>query len=216
MNFPQNSESCSNCKQFFLGYGFNFSYRLAKYAYFDSGAKLFPGSGSCGQNGTAQEGLVGLKLGPTLDRWGFFFNLRNGFIHYDKTLVPGRSFLRKHLALGSRSWSHRRILRLRAIPLSVSMAAPPSFTTSRAIPIPISRPPAFSPHAFQGSPDLTSGYVFRFCSVRRRLACDRSEETCACHSPRCEPKPTTQLCAPHQEQWSGGSDKSFSIMRVGN
>jgi hypothetical protein len=91
MNFPLNSESCSNCKQFFPGYGFNFSYRLAKYAYVDSGANLFPGSGSYGQNGTAQEGLIGLKLGPTLGRWGFFFNLRNGFIHYDKTLVPGRS-----------------------------------------------------------------------------------------------------------------------------
>ena len=147
MNFPQNSESCSNCKQFFLGYGFNFSYRLAKYAYFDSGAKLFPGSGSYGQNGTAQEGLVGLKLGPTLDRWGFFFNLRNGFIHYDKTLVPGRS------SSYESTWRYALDLiapsnsTLRAIPLSVSMAAPPSFTTSRAIPIPISRPPAFSPHS---------------------------------------------------------------------
>jgi hypothetical protein len=60
-------------------------------AYFDSVANLFPGSGSYGQHGAAKEGLVGLKLGPTLDRWGLFFNLRNGFIHYDKTLVPGSS-----------------------------------------------------------------------------------------------------------------------------
>jgi hypothetical protein len=130
-------------------------------SYFDSGANLFPGSGSYGQNGTAQEGLVGLKLGPTLDRWGFFFNLRNGFIHYDKTLQADRPPTKAPGATLSILVAPSNST-LRAIPLSVSMAAPPSFTTSRAIPIPISRPPAFSPHSFQGSPDLTSGYVFRF------------------------------------------------------
>jgi hypothetical protein len=84
-------ESCSNCKQFLPGYGFDFNYRLAKYVYFDSAASLFPGSGSSGQHGAAREALVGLKLGPTLERWGLFFNLRNGFIHYDKALVPDNS-----------------------------------------------------------------------------------------------------------------------------
>ena len=39
MNFPLERASCSNCKQFFPGYGFDFNYRLAKYAYFDSVAK---------------------------------------------------------------------------------------------------------------------------------------------------------------------------------
>ena len=89
--FPLDRESCSNCKQFVPGYGFDFNYRLAKYAYFESAANLFPGSGSYGQHGAVQEALVGLKLGPTLERWGLLFNLRNGFIHYDKTLVPDNS-----------------------------------------------------------------------------------------------------------------------------
>jgi hypothetical protein len=45
---------------------------VAKYAYVDSMVNLFPGSGSCGQRGGAQETLVGLKLGCTSGNWGLF------------------------------------------------------------------------------------------------------------------------------------------------
>ena len=91
MSFPAESASCSNCRGFSPGYGFDFSYRFAKYAYVDSVANLFPGSSSSGQHGGAQEGLVGFKLGRTFGRWGLFSNVRNGFIHYDNALVPGSS-----------------------------------------------------------------------------------------------------------------------------
>jgi hypothetical protein len=164
MNFPLDKESCSNCKQFFPGYGFNFTYRLAKYAYFDSVANLFPGSRSYGQHGAAQEGLVGLKLGPTLDRWGLFFNLRNGFMHYDKTLVPGstsyESTWRYALDLGgtvefyaSRNSTFRLNAGTTLIHYLQGYADPNQPPTSVL---------STQYYSFQGSPYLTTGYVFRF------------------------------------------------------
>jgi hypothetical protein len=165
MNFPLDSESCSNCKQFVPGYGFNFTYRLAKYAYFDSVASLFPGSGSYGQHGAAQEGLVGLKLGPTLNRWGLFFNLRNGFIHYDKILVPGsstsyESTWRYALDLGgtvefyaSRNSTFRLNAGTTLIHYLQGYADPNQPPTSVL---------STQYYSFQGSPYLTTDYVFRF------------------------------------------------------
>ena len=165
MNFPLDRESCSNCKQFVPGYGFDFNYRLAKYAYFDSAANLFPGSGSYGQHGAAQEALVGLKLGPTLDRWGLFFNLRNGFIHYDKTLVPDNSSSyestwRYALDLGGTVEfyaSRNSTLRLNAGTTLIHYLQgypdpkqPPTSVLSTEY------------YSFQGSPYVTTGYVFRF------------------------------------------------------
>jgi hypothetical protein len=165
MNFPLDGESCSNCKQFFPGYGFDFSYRLAKYAYFDSVANLFPGSGSYGQHGAAQEGLVGLKLGRTLGTWGLFFNLRNGFIHYDKTFVPGsstsyESTWRYALDFGSTVEfyaSRNSTFRLNAGTTLIHYLqgyADPNQPPTGVI--------STQYYSFQGSPYLTTGYVFRF------------------------------------------------------
>jgi hypothetical protein len=165
MNFSLDRESCSNCKQFLPGYGFDFNYRLAKYAYFDSVANLFPGSGSSGQHGAAQEALVGLKLGPTLDRWGLFFNLRNGFIHYDKAFVPDNSSSyestwRYALDLGGTVEfyaSRNSTLRLNAGTTLIHYLQgypdpkqPPTSVLSTEY------------YSFQGSPYVTTGYVFRF------------------------------------------------------
>jgi hypothetical protein len=165
MNFPLDSESCSNCKQFFPGYGFDFSYRFAKYAYFDSVVNLFLGSGSFNQHGAAQEGLVGLKLGRTLGNWGLFSNVRNGFVHYDKTLVPGSfstyvSTWRYALDFGgtvefyaSRNSTFRfnagttLIHYLQGYP---DPNQPPTSIISTRY------------YSFLGSPYLTSGYVFHF------------------------------------------------------
>ncbi len=165
MNFPLERASCSNCKQFFPGYGFDFNYRLAKYAYFDSVANIFPGSGSSGQHGAAQEALVGLKLGPTLEHWGLFFNLRNGFIHYDKALVPDgstsyESTWRYALDLGGTVEfyaSRNSTLRLNAgttlIHYLQGYADPKQPPTSVI---------STEYYSFQGSPYLTTSYVFRF------------------------------------------------------
>ncbi len=88
MNLPTDSESCSNCKKFYPGYGFNFDYRFTKYAYIDTGVNLFPGSGNSNEQGAAQEALAGFKLGSRVNNnWGLFFNLRNGFIHYNRTFA---------------------------------------------------------------------------------------------------------------------------------
>src|SRR5271170_3754166 len=42
MSFPSNSASCADCRKFIPGYGFDFTYRFAKYAYFDSVVNLLP------------------------------------------------------------------------------------------------------------------------------------------------------------------------------
>ncbi len=89
MNLPLDSENCNGCRKYYPGYGLNFSYRFAKYAYVDTVLSIFPGSGSYGEHGAAQEGLIGLKVGRTGHTWGLFSNLGGGVIHYDKGLVPG-------------------------------------------------------------------------------------------------------------------------------
>jgi hypothetical protein len=165
MNFPLESQSCSNCKQFFPGYGFDFNYRFAKYAYFDSVANLFPGSGSHGQPGSAQEGLIGLKLGTTLGNWGLFSNVRNGFIHYDKTLVPGssssyESTWRYALDFGGTveyHASHNSTFRFNAGATLIhylqdypDQKQPPTSVLSSQY------------YSFRGSPYLTTGYLYRF------------------------------------------------------
>ncbi len=165
MNFPLESESCSNCKQSFPGFGFDFSYRFAKYAYLDSVVNIFPGSGSYGHHGGAQESLIGLKLGRTLGNWGLFSNVRNGFIHYDKTLAPGSSSAyesawRYALDFGGTveySASRNSTIRFNAGTTLIHYLQdyadpnqPPTSVLSTQY------------YSFRGSPYLTTGYVFRF------------------------------------------------------
>jgi hypothetical protein len=102
LNLPLDSSSCSNCKHFFPGYGFDFNYRFAKYAYFDSVVNLFPSSGSNSQHGGAQESLAGLKLGRNLGNCGFFFQSPQR-LHPLRQNSILRQFLliRQHMALRS-------------------------------------------------------------------------------------------------------------------
>ena len=165
MNLRLDNESCSNCKQFIPGYGFDFGYRIAKYAYFDSVVNLFPGSGSYGHNGAAQEGLAGLKLGSTLGNWGLFSNLRNGFIHYDKTLVPGsssnyESAWRYALDFGGTleyAVSRNSTFRLNAGTTLIHYLQ--GYSDPNQMPTSVISTQYYS---FRGRPYLTSGYTYRF------------------------------------------------------
>jgi hypothetical protein len=165
LNFPLESECCSNSRGFSPGYGFDFNYRFAKYAYFDSVANFFPGSGSSTQRGGAQEGLVGLKLGNSFGKWGFFTNVRNGFIHYDKALVPGSSSSyedtwRYALDLGGSVEFHSsRHSSFRFNAGTTLIHYLQSYTDSKQPPTSVLSTQYYS---FRGSPYLTSGYVFRF------------------------------------------------------
>ena len=165
MSFPAESASCSNCRGFSPGYGFDFSYRFAKYAYVDSVVNLFPGSSSPGPHGGAQEGLVGLKLGRTFGRWGLFSNVRNGFIHYDNALVPGssssyESTWRYALDLGGTieySPSHHSTFRFNAGTTVIHYLQ--AYTDPQQPPTSVLSTQYYS---FKGSPYIASGYVFRF------------------------------------------------------
>jgi len=165
MNLPLDSESCSNCKQFLPGYGFDFNYRLAKYAYLDSVVNLFPGSRSYGEQGGAQEGLIGLKLGSTLGKWGLFSNIRNGFIHYDKALVPGsttayESTWRYALDFGGAvEYSATRNSTFRFNAGTTLIHYLQSYSDPNQPPTSVISTQYYS---LRGSPYLTSGYVFRF------------------------------------------------------
>jgi hypothetical protein len=165
MSFPSDGESCANCRKFYSGYGFDFTYRFTKYAYFDSAVNLFPGSGSNSQHGGAKEGLVGVRLGPTLGRWGLFFDARNGFIHYDKTLVAGSSSLyqstwRYALDLGGSvefSVSRKSTFRFSAGTTLIHYLE--GYTDPNLSPVSVISTQYYS---LRGNPYLTSGYVFRF------------------------------------------------------
>jgi hypothetical protein len=165
MNLPTDSESCSNCKKFYPGLGFDFNYRFTKYAYLDTGVNLFPGSGNSDELGGAQEVLAGFKLGPRINNWGLFFNLRNGFIHYDRTFASDvatvyTSAWRYAVEVGGTVEyyaSHKSTLRFNAGTTLIH------YLHGYADPL----QPSISVlstqyYAFRGSPYLSTGYVYRF------------------------------------------------------
>jgi hypothetical protein len=91
LNLPMDREGCPACRKYTPGAGFTFDYRVSRFVSFDSEYNLFPGTGKTGKSGGAQEVLAGLKVGRTFRSWGLFSQVRPGFIHFDKTLVPGSS-----------------------------------------------------------------------------------------------------------------------------
>jgi len=165
MEFPLDSESCQGCKEFYSGYGFDFNYRIAKYAWVNLAANLFPGSGSYGKHGGAQETFAGFKFGRSLGNWGIYSNLRNGFIHYDKALVPGSSTVyesvwRYALDLGGSieyAASRRTVLRFNAGTTFIHVLQP--YSDPKQPPVSLISDQYYT---FAGSAYLTTGYVFRF------------------------------------------------------
>lgn len=165
IDLPLDSETCHGCKQFYSGYGFDFNYRFAKYAWLSLAANLLPGSGSYGQHGGAQETLAGFKLGRSIGNWGIYSNIRNGFIHYDKALVPGSSSVyedvwRYALDLGGTveyATSRRTVLRFNAGTTLVHYLQP--YTDPQQ---PLVSVISDQYYTFAGSAYLTTGYVFRF------------------------------------------------------
>lgn len=91
MSLPVNFKNCPSCQNFHSGFGFDFDYRFAKYAYVMAESNLFPNGGSSSVNSGVQEVLGGLKVGRTSRSWGLFAQLRPGFMHYDTAMVPGSS-----------------------------------------------------------------------------------------------------------------------------
>lgn len=89
LNLPMDREGCAACRGFSPGLGFSLDYRLMRFLYLDTQFTVFPGSGSYGEHGMAQEGLFGVKVGNQMHSWGLFSQLRPGFINYSKVLVPG-------------------------------------------------------------------------------------------------------------------------------
>jgi hypothetical protein len=89
IDLPMDWPGCSACRAPTSGVGTNLGYRLSSLWYFDSEFNAFPASGSSNGRGRAEELLTGVKIGRTLGSWGLFATFRPGFIHYQKTLVPG-------------------------------------------------------------------------------------------------------------------------------
>jgi hypothetical protein len=88
LNLAMDWEGCSACRTYIPGTGVTFGYRVSRLASFDSEYDHFPGSG---RRGDADEVLAGLKVGRAFRSWGLFSQVRTGFIHYDKALVPSSS-----------------------------------------------------------------------------------------------------------------------------
>ncbi len=165
LNLPMDWEGCQACRSFTPGVGLTFGYRVTRFAAFDSEANLYPGTGSTGKRGGAQELLAGVKIGRTFRSWGAFSQVRPGFIRYDKTLVPGsstnyESATRFALDLGGSVEyyaSHHSTLRLNAGVTLVHYLA--GHTDPMQPPVNVLSPDYY---ATQGNFHITSGYVFRF------------------------------------------------------
>jgi hypothetical protein len=89
IDLPMDWPGCAACRMHSSGVGTNLGYRLTNLFYFDSELNVFPGSGAVNSKGRAEEFLAGVKVGRTFGSWGVFTTLRPGFIHYQKTLLPG-------------------------------------------------------------------------------------------------------------------------------
>ena len=88
INLPMDWEGCAGCRVTATGIGLDLDYRLTRLVYMDSEFNFFPGTSG---RGAVQEGLLGIKVGHTARSWGVFTQLRPGFVHYDKALVPRSS-----------------------------------------------------------------------------------------------------------------------------
>lgn len=165
LGLPMDWEGCSACRVYVPGIGFTLAYRLSRFLSFDSEYNFFPGSGSAGKRGGAQEALAGLKVGRPFRSWGVFSQVRPGFIHYDKALVPGSkseyaSTTRFALDLGGSVEyyaSHRSAIRFN---LGTTLV---HYLTGH--PDPSQMPVSVLSNDYyttQGSFHVTSGYVFRF------------------------------------------------------
>jgi hypothetical protein len=88
ITLPMDWEGCGGCKVTAPGFGISLGYRLMRMLYMDSEFNVFPGTD---KRGTLEEGLLGVKIGRTTRSWGVFTQVRPGFVHYEKTLVPGTS-----------------------------------------------------------------------------------------------------------------------------
>lgn len=86
LNVPMDWEGCAGCRVTATGIGLDLNYRLTRLIYMDSEFNIFPGTGG---RGAVEEGLLGVKVGHTARTWGVFTQMRPGFVHYEKTLVPG-------------------------------------------------------------------------------------------------------------------------------
>lgn len=165
LSVPVGSGTCSTCRTFVPGGGFTFSYRVARFASFDSEFNLFRPSGKSGETGAMQEVLAGFKVGPQFRSWGVFAKARPGFIHYDHALVPDRntdyeSTTRFAIDLGGVAEyyvSRRSTLRFNIGTTLVH------YLTS--YPDPKQRPVSVLSsdyYIYQGNFRISSGYVFRF------------------------------------------------------
>ena len=88
LNLPMDWEGCVGCRVTATGIGLDLDYRLTRLVYMDSEFNFFPGTAD---HGAMEEGLLGVKVGHTARSWGVFTQLRPGFVHYEKALVPGGS-----------------------------------------------------------------------------------------------------------------------------
>jgi hypothetical protein len=89
VGLPVDSRNCPLCQDIHTGFGFQFDYRFAKYAYFDGETNFFPSSNTYKQPGDAYEFLAGLKIGRPYRSWGVFAQARPGWVHYDTPLAHG-------------------------------------------------------------------------------------------------------------------------------
>jgi len=165
ISLPMDWQNCSGCRAFATGAGVTFAYRLSRLVYFDSEFNFFPGSSSEGGRGAMREGLFGVKVGHTGRSWGFFAQMRPGFVHYDKALVPMtssdyESTTRFAFDLGGSAEYYASRHSTIRFNLGTTLI---HYLTGRLDP---RQPPvgvlSTDLYATQGSFRVTSGYVFRF------------------------------------------------------
>lgn len=162
ISLPMDREGCSHCRAFTPGFGFTFSYRPIRFVYLDNEFNLFPAGAS---RGGAQQGLFGIKAGGYVHNLGLFATIRPGFVHYDKTLVPGSSTdyeSTTRFALDVGGIIEYNLSRRSAVRLNLG-ATFIQYATARIDPYrPRTSVLAQEYYFTQGNLHFATGYVFRF------------------------------------------------------
>jgi Outer membrane protein beta-barrel domain len=93
LSLPSQCSGQTNCSPTSNGFGGNLSYNFSGWVSLDSEVNFFPDNGDAETyytGGRVTEGLFGLRFGPTLRKWGFYSEVRPGFVTFSRVLNGGQ------------------------------------------------------------------------------------------------------------------------------
>jgi hypothetical protein len=96
LTLPSQCGSSTNCDTVNNGLGANLTFNFSAWVGFDSEMDFFGDNGDTSTEttgGRVTEGLFGFRFGPTTRKWGFYSDVRPGFVNFSRVQGQGASIL---------------------------------------------------------------------------------------------------------------------------